>query len=235
MINRQLNYGRDLIRKFISEAQLKDKVLDIGAGHGDDLLFVREFNKNAQLFAVEIYPPYIKELESKGVTVFPSNIERDALPFENESLDMILINQVFEHVKDVFWLLHEITRVLKKDGYLIVGVPNLASLHNRVLLLLGKQPTSIQNDSAHVRGYTKTDFKNLLNSGFKDGYVLKGYGGSNFYPFPETLAKPLAKILPGMAWGIFMKWQKVKDYQFDGYLKFPVENRLETSFYLGKS
>lgn len=101
------------------------------------------------------------------------------------------MNQIFEHVKEVFWILHEVTRVLKKGGSLIVGVPNLASLHNRFLLLLGAQPTSIQNDSAHLKGFTKSDFKKLLQSGFNGGYKLEGFAGSNFYPFPPLLAKPL--------------------------------------------
>jgi hypothetical protein len=146
---------------------------------------------------------------------------------------VILINQVFEHVKDVFWILNEISRVLKVGGHLIVGVPNLASLHNRFLLLMGKQPTSIKNNSAHLRGYTKSDFRNLLNAGFTDGYSLAGFGGSNFYPFPGPIAKPLAGLIPTMAWGIFMNWKKEKAYKNE-YLVYPIEKQLETSFFLGE-
>lgn len=233
MVDRQLNYGRHLIRRFLKESSPFEKVLDIGAGHGNDLMFALEVQPKATLFAVENYPPYVKELESKGIRVFAQDIEREKLPFDDESLDVVLINQVFEHVKDVFWILNEISRVLKVGGHLIVGVPNLASLHNRFLLLLGKQPTSIKNNSAHLRGYTKSDFKNLLDSGFTGGYSLAGFGGSNFYPFPGAIAKPLAGLIPTMAWGIFMNWKKEKTYKNE-YLVYPVAQQLETSFFLGE-
>ncbi len=233
MIDRDLNYGRHLIRRYLEIASPYERVLDLGAGHGTDLLIARDIQADASLLALESYPPYVTELEEKGVRVFSADIERDSLPFDNNSIDVIVMNQIMEHVKDVFWILHEVSRVLQPNGYFIVGVPNLASLHNRILLLLGKQPSVIKNHSAHVRGYTKGDFKNLLNSGFPNGYKLVKRGGSNFYPFPPSLAKPLAATLPNMAWGCFMLWQKVAAYS-DGYLQYPVKARLETKFYLGK-
>jgi hypothetical protein len=138
-------------------------------------------------------------------------------------------------VKEVFWILNEISRVLKVDGHLIVGVPNLASLHNRFLLLIGLQPTAIQNNSAHVRGYTLPDFQKLVNSGFPNGYKRVSYGGGNFYPFPPFIAKPLANCFPKMAAGIFMNFKKVKEYDSTkGYLEFVQQSKLETNFYLGK-
>ena len=84
-------------------------------------------------------------------------------------------------------------------GKLIIGVPNLASLHNRILLCLGRQPSPIKTHSAHVRGYTKYDLLDFLQSCFPEGYALKDFKGSNFYPFPPVVAKPLAQILPNMA------------------------------------
>jgi len=91
----------------------------------------------------------------------------------------------------------------------VLGVPNLASLHNRLLLVIGKQPTSIQNSSAHVRGYTKSDILKLLR--IYGGYEVIVFKGSNFYPFPLLLAKPLAKCFPNMAWSIFFLLKKTKN------------------------
>lgn len=42
-------------------------------------------------------------------------------------------------------------------------MPNLASLHNRILLLLGEQPSTIRSMSSHVRGYTFSEVKRLLS------------------------------------------------------------------------
>ena len=232
MIDRTLNYGRHHIRNFLQTAAPYQTVLDLGAGHGDDLLLAKQFDSNANLHALESYPPYVEELQNKGIEVFSANIEREPLPFADGSVNVIIMNQIMEHVKEVFWILHEVTRVLKPGGSFIVGVPNLAALHNRLLLLAGKQPSQLKNHSAHVRGYTKGDFQQLLDSGFPQGYQLQQFGGSNFYPFPPALAKPLAAAFPTLAWGIFMHWQKTKPYT-DGYLRYPTEQRLETHFFLG--
>jgi len=235
IIDRSLNYGRHQIGKFFSELSSGNKqiVLDIGAGHGDDLLIAKKYNENAELHGIEVYEPYANELREIGVTVHSLNIEKDKLPFTNQSVDVIIANQIMEHVKEVFWLLHEISRTLKVGGSLIIGVPNLASFHNRLLLLIGDQPSTIQNNSAHVRGYTKKDILSLLHSCFPDGYDLRLFGGSNFYPLPAFLAKPMASIFPNAAWSIFLLLKKVKSYNKQ-FLEFPVVNQLETNFYLGE-
>ena len=69
-------------------------------------------------------------------------------------MDVVISNQVFEHLKNVWRPMSEIGRVLREGGWLVLSVPNLASLHNRVLLALGRQPTSIRTLGPHVRGYT---------------------------------------------------------------------------------
>jgi SAM-dependent methyltransferase len=234
MVDKQLNYGRHHIFNFLQNAMPFETVLDLGSGKGDDLDLAKSINLNASLHAIEGYPPYVEHLKSKNINVYNLDVERDKIPFENESVDVIIMNQIMEHVKDVYWIFHEVTRVLKVGGHFIVGVPNLASLHNRLLLAIGEQPTCIQNDSAHVRGYTKKDFNKLADCGFKNGYKLNNFGGSNFYPFPPIIAKPLAKLLPKMAWSIFMDWQKTIKYSDNGYLEYPQKNKLETKFYLGK-
>lgn len=233
MIDRKLSYGRDQIRRFLKDAKNIDIVLDLGAGQGNDLLIAKAINSSAQLHAVEVYQPYIQALRLKEIAVYPLNMESDCLPFEDSSVDVVIMNQVLEHVKEVFWIFHEVTRVLKIDGSFIIGVPNLAAFHNRVLLLLGKQPTPLKNYSAHVRGWSKDDLIKFFNHCFADGYQLKGFGGSNFYPFPPFVAKPLARLLPNMAWSIFTHWQKQAQYSAQ-FLEYPIRKSLETNFYVGK-
>jgi hypothetical protein len=148
------------------------------------------------------------------------------------SVEVIIANQLLEHVKELFWLMHEVTRVLAPGGKVILGIPNLASLHNRLLLLLGKQPTSIQTDSPHIRGFTREGVLKFVSRCFPSGYALKGFGGSNFYPFPATVAKPLAAAFPRMAWGIFFLLEKVRAYDGE-FLTYAKENAPSTSFFLG--
>lgn len=234
MIDRSLNYGRNHVEKFLKLAGQYKSVLDVGAGMGHDLMIAKKISITASLFAIECFSEYELELVKNGMSVYSLNIEYDQLPFSDNSIDVIILNQVLEHTKEVFWIFHEISRVLVVGGKIILGVPNLASLHNRILLFFGKQPSPIKTSSAHVRGFTKGDIINFLDSCFPHGYGLRSFGGSNFYPFPPLLSKPLAKIFPTMAWGIFFMFEKQRQYKKE-FLEYPVTNKLETNFYLGAS
>jgi len=232
MIDRSLNYGRHLICDFLKAAQGIENIVDIGAGHGTDLNIARSTHPRAKLHAIECWAPYVNELTSQGVSVHSLNIERDKFPFDVQSVDVVIANQILEHTKELFWIFHETTRCLRDGGYFIVGVPNLASLHNRLLLAIGKQPSPIKSASAHVRGFTKPDLVSFVNGCFPGGYELVRFGGSNFYPFPSLIAKPLASAFPSFSWGIFLMFKKTAAYNSE-FIKFPVVNQLETNFYLG--
>jgi len=232
-IDRSLNYGRHHIEHFLSAAGAYRNVLDIGAGLGTDLLIARACNPQAALHAIEVSDEYARLLADKTIAVHALNIERDWLPFEDGTIDVVIANQILEHIKELFWVLHEVSRVLPVGGKFIIGVPNLAALHNRILLAIGRQPSPLKNNSAHVRGFTKHDLLMLFESCFPGGYHLQQYGGSNFYPFPPVLARPLAALLPNMAWGIFFLFEKKREYR-DEFLRYPVQEGLETNFYIGR-
>jgi len=234
MIDRNLNYGRHHIESFVYKSLPFDSVLDIGAGKGTDLFLARKVNPQAKLHALEAYEPNVQILSANEVSVFSADIEREKYPFDNGEIDVVIANQVLEHTKELFWIFHEVSRILPLGGKLIIGVPNLAALHNRILLAMGRQPSSIKTHSAHVRGFTKRDLLKFVGLCFPDGYELVGFGGSNFYPFPPVMAKPLAKMLPNMAWGIFLLLEKKRPYNRE-FLEFPIKERLETNFYLGPS
>ncbi len=232
MIDRSLNYGRHHIKRFLASAGEFRTVLDIGAGQGDDLLLAKSINPNAEIHAVEVYPEYAVRLREKGMAVHSLNIEHDPLPFPDRSVDIVIANQILEHVKELFWIFHELARVLPVGGKMLLGIPNLASLHNRILLAFGKQPSPLKNNSAHIRGYTKSDLVRFLGTCFPGGFKLVKFGGSNFYPFPPVIARPLAAMFPNMAWGIFFLFEKQREYTGE-FLQFPARERLETNFYVG--
>jgi SAM-dependent methyltransferase len=232
LIDRSLNWGRNAMSGFFRMIAPFENILDIGAGHGQDLSAARQACPEAKRFAVEVHPPAVESLRKGGVEVIPVDIERSSLPFADESLQVILSNQTLEHVKEIFRILHEVSRTLKPNGYLIIGVPNLAALHNRLLLLLGKQPSCLKNSSAHVRGYTRSDLMRTLEAGFPGGYRLEAFQGSNFYPFPPALARPLARLMPNGATAIFLLLRKMRPYKRQ-FLDYVAREALETTFCLG--
>ena len=135
MIDRTLGYGRHNIAAFLQRIAPFETVVDLGAGWGFDLASAAEICPAAKLYAVETYPLYVESLKKK-YEVLALNLEKDPLPLADESIDVVMSNQVLEHVKEIFWILHEASRVLRVGGHMIIGVPNLASYHNRLLLLL---------------------------------------------------------------------------------------------------
>lgn len=231
-IDRSLIMGREVVQSFIQDCELPHRVLDIGAGTGDDLMTVRNIHRDCELHAIECNAHYISDLSARGIIPHSIGLERDVFPFSGGYFDIVIANQILEHIKEIFWVFHEVSRILRVVGHLIVGVPNLASLHNRLLLLLGRHPSCIKSWRSHVRGFTRIDLVTFCKEGFPGGYLKKRFVGSGFYPFPTLPAKCLARCFPNMAYGIFLLLEKVRQYD-GGFVKYPGMNKLETNFHVG--
>jgi SAM-dependent methyltransferase len=225
-------YGPHVVADLVSSLAPLDVVVDLGAGSGRDLKIVRRYHPEAKLFAIEAGQDYAGNLTGMADQIYVANVERDPLPLSNCQADLIIANQVLEHTKEVFWIFHEVTRCLKVGGHFLFGVPNICSLHNRFLLLFGKQPTQHKLCSAHVRPFSKSDTMIFLNSCFPDGYELVKFRGAQFYPFPRPIARVLADVFPTFAFTIFFLIRKTKDYR-DTFASYPARACLETNFWTG--
>lgn len=225
-------YGPHVIARFARSIDKVDTVVDIGAGSGRDLGIVKNIHPNATAIAVEGGRRYADNLVGKADQVHVMNIETQPLPFAAESIDLIIANQVLEHTKEIFWIFHEVTRSLKIGGHFLFGVPNVASLHNRLLLLFGVHPTQHKMCSAHVRPFSKRDTLKFVNTCFPGGYRLGGFGGAQFYPFPPRIARLLANAFPTAAFSIFFLLQKQRKYS-EEFAAYPARAQLETNFWTG--
>ncbi len=184
-----------------SSSEDRPRILDVGAGHGVDLANIAynlsKTGRTPEISAIETFPVAIQKLKAIGVSVRSIDIEREPLPFANGYFDVVICNQVLEHTKEIFWIVSELARVTKQGGKLIVGVPNLGSLHNRIALLAGYQPPAINVLGTHIRGFTVPGFTEFLETG--DYLKVSAVIGGNFYPFPPTISRKLSKILPSLS------------------------------------
>lgn len=122
------------------------RILDIGCGPGIVDLYIRDyFNANAEFIGTDIDKN--QELPH-FVTFIKCNIENDPLPFENNSMDIILSSFVLEHLKDPFKLFVEANRILKTNGYLY-----LITEHVRAIFL--PDHYNFYQDPTHTRPHTK--------------------------------------------------------------------------------
>jgi SAM-dependent methyltransferase len=225
-------YGPQVVEHLVRDLKGLELVVDLGAGPGRDLQIVRRFHPQAQLLAIEAGQEYAGALEGKADRIYIANIERDPLPLADSQADLIIANQVLEHTKEVFWIFHEVSRSLKVGGHFLFGVPNICSLHNRFLLLIGRQPTQHKLCSAHVRPFSKGDTVAFLNACFPGGYEVAGFRGAQFYPFPRGMARLLANAFPTFAFTIFFMIRKTKEYHAE-FATYPARAQLETNFWTG--
>lgn len=234
----ELNYGRHILAEYaleIAAGRKELRILDIGLGSGADLVNIRKKCAEAypelklELYGFECYPPNVDAARKAGIQVFPGNVENETFPFEDQFFDIVVSNQILEHTKEVFWIFSELSRVLKPGGYVLTGVPNLASLHNRAALLFGLQPTSVEVLGPHVRGFTAPSFIQFVET---DGFfVNEAVKGSNFYPFPPAISRCLSRLFPLMSVGIFFKTRRTsKPGRFIEVLK---SRFFETNFFAG--
>lgn len=226
------SYGPDVMRGFVRSLAHVECAVDLGAGTGRDLAMVKAAHPGTRTIAVEAGSVYARELTAMVDQVHTLDIERDPLPFPDESIDLIIANQVLEHAKEVFWIFHEMSRTLRIGGHIVMGVPNIASLHNRLLLLLGVHPTQHKLCSAHVRPFSKRDTLKFLQACFPEGYHLVAFAGAQFYPFPPVVARVIAKAFPTGAFSIFFLLRKLRPYT-DEFATYPSKARLETNFWSG--
>lgn len=188
------------VKDYVQEVKLeKLRILDIGFGDGKILLKLKAaFSElDVEVYGIESKQGSISIANNTGIISHQLNIENDSLPFQDEYFDVIIANHVIEHLKEIFWLFSEISRVLKKNAIAIIGCPNLGSWHNRLALLMGLQPPAMKLLSGHIRGITKSEFKNFIEN---EGYFeLINFKGSNFYPLPVKINKLASKILPTLS------------------------------------
>lgn len=102
------------------------KVLDYGCGRGEILSLL--LKEGIDACGVDIYhcgpseEVLNSDLYKTGKIKIIKNGER--LPFDDNLFDLIISNQVFEHVADINFVISELSRILKKNGKMYHHFPS---------------------------------------------------------------------------------------------------------------
>lgn len=145
-----------------------------------------------RILGVEVYAGPAATAERRGLEVARIDLEIERLPWADGSVDVLVCNQVLEHLKNIWLPMTEMHRVLRPGGHAVLSVPNLASLHNRLLLALGRQPTSIRVFGPHVRGYAFREFCDFVERG--DAYKIERRLTAGYYPLPARWSASLSAL-----------------------------------------
>ena len=185
------------------------EVVDLGCGDGRATQALVAGLFGARVRGVEGYEPFRDAAAALGLDVLPGDLER-SLPFLDDALDLVVSNQVIEHLADTDAFMAEIYRVLRPGGLAVISTENMASWHNVAALVVGFQPFSSSNYSnrryplgnpmglhagenatvldgmLHRRIFTTRALRELFAA---HGFDVVDVRGSGYHPLPPRLGR----------------------------------------------
>jgi 2-polyprenyl-3-methyl-5-hydroxy-6-metoxy-1,4-benzoquinol methylase len=145
------------------------KILEIGAGTGNTLLYIKENRIAAEVMGVELMKMPGSNQEHPLIDKFQiANIEQEDIQAKEGTFDVILCPDVLEHLIDPWMVVEKIARYLKKDGLLIISIPNLREWKTIFgIVFKGEfnyRPEGGIMDRTHLRFFCKKNVYELLTT-----------------------------------------------------------------------
>ncbi|MFH1479056.1 MAG: class I SAM-dependent methyltransferase [Candidatus Omnitrophota bacterium] len=165
--------------KLAKRYKREGKLLDIGCSVG----FVLEEASKAGFEAegVELNKKAAEIVSEKGFDV--KSLPLKEIAHEKEVFDVVILNHILEHIFEVNDFMKDVRGLIKKDGILIIGVPN----HNSLVARLYKASWYGWGKGEHVWHFDKNSLKNVLTgNGFK---IMECIQNSQYYSFSRSFRK----------------------------------------------
>src|SRR5437588_5087735 len=105
-------------------------LLDVPAGEG--ALAARLIDAGFEVRCCDLYPEIFR---LDGVDIHRGNLDAE-LPFGDQSFDYVTCLEGLEHIENPQQAMREFARVLKPGGHLIVSVPNILNIEERLKWLI---------------------------------------------------------------------------------------------------
>jgi 2-polyprenyl-3-methyl-5-hydroxy-6-metoxy-1,4-benzoquinol methylase len=170
-----------------------NRILEVGAGAGGTLKWLKTIYPKAETTAVELNPDLLDELKQNADVAVIGQIDETFT--ELKTYDLILLLDVLEHLPDSTTTLRKLSKLLEPGGQVIVSVPNIAHLSVSVPLLL-KRRFNYQDsgilDRTHLRFFVEDTAIKLLN----DANLIVTSG------LISGLQGPKAKLLDLVSFGL---------------------------------
>jgi ubiquinone/menaquinone biosynthesis C-methylase UbiE len=184
------------------------KLLDCGCDNGEFTVEQSKRIGTSKVYGIEINKKKCEDAKRKGIKVYNNDLNIK-LPIRSSSIDVIIENQIIEHLYDSDTFIKEIYRILKSKGYVIVSTNNLAGWHNIFSLFLGRQPfpsdvcrdpsigklfalsASDHGSLSHLRIFTYYVLRELFKY---YGFKVEKMVGVGYYPFLGLISKFLSFI-----------------------------------------
>lgn len=161
-----------VLKKYIPKQKDSLKILNVGAASGASSQCLSSLG---EVISVENDPVFLDFLVGKKIPVINASII--ALPFDDNSFDLICALDILEHVADDTKAIAELVRVCKPGGKICITVPacrSLWSAHDEV--------------NNHFRRYSKSRLINLIDKQ-KNKLLYSTYFNTILFPAIFILRK----------------------------------------------
>ena len=163
---RRIECTLEMIREAAREIQIPPRILDLGCGKGYITAKIKQANPDSDisaldysLSAIEYAFDHFHEIDFVVGDAYES-------PYAENYFDIIVCNNLWEHVPDPLFLLNRISKIIKPSGFLLISTPSRYRLGNLLRVIRGKTVSLISEH--HVTEYSVGQvFEQLHYGGFK--------------------------------------------------------------------
>ena len=164
---------KSFVLEWFRKLPKNSKVLEAGCGTGNYVISLSKIGHN--VIGVEIDSERVKIAKDymRIYKINPKRIVRGdliKLPFKNEEFDAIFCHGVIEHIRDSERAVKEMARVLKKEGYAMISVPNKYTsftISKIILLAIDKIFGTRLWNVGYEKSFSQWKFKNILKKHLK--------------------------------------------------------------------
>jgi len=149
---RRIELTIDLVREAVSMIQGCPKILDLGCGQGHITGKMRQALNSAEFSGLDYSISAIDYAHEHYPGIDFTTGDAYESPYSPEYFDVVVCNNLWEHVPDPLFLLSRIYRILKPGGFIILSTPSRYRLHNLFRVLIGK-PVVFMSEH-HVTEYS---------------------------------------------------------------------------------
>ena len=135
------------------------RVLDLGCGDGALLAYLQQ-HRGCSGYGVELNDANVLACMRRGVDVLQLNLDQGLQEFADQSFDVVLQIDTFQHLHNAQTMLLETVRVGRMG---IIAFPNFAHWSNRLSILRGRMPVNARlpyewYNTPNIRVGTFADF-----------------------------------------------------------------------------
>lgn len=135
--NRRLRMTFNILKAAGGEASEPMRILDVACGLGVITQEIASNLKHCELYGIDYSVSAIEAASRRCPDVELAVGNAYKLPYASEFFDVVLCNNIWEHVPDPLRLLDSIQRVLKPGGHVIISTPSRYRFRNMVRVMLG--------------------------------------------------------------------------------------------------